>query len=195
MLPRWQGGIATVVVIASAVALVVLDIANRGVEHFWTAHSFTVDTLSGLLVVALTVLIVDQVVRRRQLTGQSRVVAAHAGIIVAQARRSVQAVKSTQDAGADRSEARDELRSYLLMLLVGAPVLINSPVARRFLEQAQALGAEIARVVGGSDLAALARHAPPGGLDEAVERLRAAAAPLLAVLTADERSAVTDESG
>jgi hypothetical protein len=195
MLPRWQGGIATAVVIASAVVLVVLDIANRGVEHFWDAHSLTVDTLSGLLVVAVTVLIVDQVVRRRQLTGQSRVVAAHAGIILAQARRSVQAAKSAQDAGADRSEAGDELRNYLLMLLVGAPVLIDSPVARRFLEQAQALGAEIASIVSPSDLAGLARNAPPGGLDQAVERLRAAAAPLLAVLSAAERSAVTDESG
>ena len=52
-------------------------------------------------------------------------------------------MKSTQDPRADRSAAGDELRTYLLMLLVGAPVLIGSPVARRFLEQAQALGAEI----------------------------------------------------
>jgi hypothetical protein len=180
-------------VVALAVALIVLDIADRGVEHFWEAHPLTVDTLAGLLVLALTVLIVDQVVGRHQLTAQSRAVAAHAGIILAQARRSVQAVQSTEEPGADRSAVGDELRTYLLMLLVGAPVLIGSPVARRFLEQAQALGAEIARVVSPSDVAGITGSAPPGGLDEAVERLRAVARPLLAVLTADERSAVTDE--
>ena len=45
----------------------------------------------------------------------------------------------------------------MMMLLVGAPVLIDAIVSRNFLEQAQALGGEMARA-----LAAMARTSGPG---------------------------------
>jgi hypothetical protein len=194
VLPQWRDGVATAIVIAATLALVLLDMTDRGVRHFWEAHPLTVDTVAGLLVLGLTVLIVNQVIRRRQVTERSRAVAAQAGIVVGQAARAVRAVKSVQ-AGGEQGTAGDDVRTYMLMLLVAAPVLIESSVARRFLEEAQVLGAEMVRIVAPPDLPTIPWSGPPGGFDEAIERLRAAAAPLLAVLTADERFAVTDGSG
>ncbi len=195
MLPRWQGGLATIAVSVLALALVVLDLTDRGVRHFWAAHTLTTDTVSGLLVLALTVLIVNQVLSRRRLTKRSRAVAAQAGIVLMQARRSVKGVLSVGDGAEEQGSARDELRSYLVMLLVSAPVLIEDPVARRFLEQAQLLAAEIARVLVPSDVSAVIGSGHGRGLEEEIERLQVAAGPLLAVLTTDERSAVTDVPG
>ena len=194
MLPRWQGGVATIVAIALAVALVVLDLTDRGVRRFWTDHTLTADYVAGVLVLALTVLVVNQLLSRQQLTERARAVAAQAGILLAQARRSVKAVVAARDSGGDRTAASDELRTYFLMLLVSAPVLIEDPVARRFLEQAQGLAAEMARVLSPSDVTAIVGDGPEGGLEEAVESLRDAVAPLLAVLKGDERSAMTDLS-
>lgn len=195
MLPRWQGGLATIAVTALTLALVVLDVADRGVRHFWETHALTADTVAGLLVLALTVLIVNQVLSRRQLTGRSRAVAAQAGIVLMQARRSVKGVLAAHDGAGERDSARDELRTYVLMLLVSAPVLIEDPIARRFLEQSQRLAAELARVLAPSDEPAVIGSGSGRGLEEEIEHLRVAAAPLLAVLTTDERSAVTDPSG
>ena len=114
--------------------------------------------------------------------------------MVAQGRRCVQAVRSLQSEEGDRDAAVNETRSYSLMLMVAAPVLIDSSVARAFLDQAQRLAVEVARYLTESE------HAGPGlsdharGLEEAIEHLRAAAAPLLDVLTSSERSVVQGHS-
>ena len=95
-------------------------------------HALTTDTVVGLLVVALTVLIVNQILSRRQLTDRSRAVAVQAGIVLVQARRSVKSVfLVTRDGAADQDSARDELRTYSIMLLVSAPVLIEDRIARK----------------------------------------------------------------
>jgi hypothetical protein len=83
--------------------------------------------------------------------------------------------------------AGDEFRTYMIMLLVGAPVLIDAKVSRNFLEQAQSLGGEMARA-----LAATARTPgqvsyPTARLDDAVQRLRTASTPLLQVLDPETR--------
>jgi hypothetical protein len=65
----WSGAL-TVMLITTV--LVVLDVSDRAVRRFWSAHSFTASVLSGLLVLLLTVLIVDRVTRMRQVRGQSR---------------------------------------------------------------------------------------------------------------------------
>jgi len=187
VLPRWQGWFATIVVTALAIALVLLDITDRAVRHFWRIHSFTTNLCAGIIVLALTVLIVNQVLQRVQLNERSRAVAAQAGILLTQARRAATSVKATRDHNEERDTASQEFRTYLLALLVSAPIFIENPVARQFLEQAQRLAAEMAHVL-----------APSGrldttdgqGFDEAIERLRAASAPLLAVLNEDERSTV-----
>jgi hypothetical protein len=78
------------------------------------------------------------------------------------------------------------------MLLVSAPVLIDARVSRTFLEQAQRLAGEMARImtVSGREPAA-PPGAPPGGrIEETVRQLRVTAAPLIQQLTPDERVAV-----
>lgn len=56
--------------------------------------------------------------------------------MAAQADRSARAVSALADGSGDRDAASDAFRTYMLMLLTGAPVLINDPTARHFLEQA-----------------------------------------------------------
>ena len=84
----------------------------------------------------------------------------------------------------------------MMMLLVGAPVLIEATVSRNFLEKAQSLGGEMAHA-----LAATART--PGKtsyqdarLDDAVQRLRTASTPLLQVFDPETRRVILgDQSG
>jgi hypothetical protein len=155
-------------------------------------------------VLLITVLVVDQVVSIRQLNDRARAIAAQAAIVVTQARRTVQAVSQAvnpHDGQGDRDAAVDEFRTYMMMLLVAAPVLIDAKVSRDFLEQAQVLGAELAKALaetakpadGAAD--APARRAGTGKvstarLNEAVQRLREASTPLLQVLDPETRSII-----
>jgi hypothetical protein len=192
VLSRWQGGIAAVIVTLLTCALVILDVDDSAVRRWWDLHSITTDTVSGLLVLLITVLVVDQVVRRRQISDRSRAIAAQAAIMVVQARRTVQAVTPAvaKDAtGSDQDAASDELRTYMMMLLVAAPLLIDIPVSRSFLEQAQALGGEMAHVLAAAGRAKDGAAVSTGRLDDAVKRLRAASNPLLQVLDPETRTA------
>ena len=192
MVRRGQAWIAIALVNALVLALVLLELLDRGVRRFSSDHPLTTDTVAGVLVVAITVVVVDQVIRYRQIQGQSRAIGAHAAIMLSQARGAVEATVAVRDQHGDRAAAGDAVRTYLLVLLVGAPVLIQEPRARRFLEQAQVLAAELGRILSPAAVDALPPSAFAGGLDEAIKQLREAAAPLLAALSAEERSAVTD---
>lgn len=193
MLTRWQGATGAIVITLGTVALVILDQADRGFRFWWVTHAFTTDTVAGVLVVLLTVLVVDQVVRRRQLLDRSRAISAQATIVAAQASRSAQAVSDAVSGSGDREAAGDAFRTYMIMLLVAAPVLIDAKVSRNFLEDAQRLGGEM-----GHALATMSRG-PEGTapsvkrLDAAAQRLTAAAAPLMAQLTPEERNAVAED--
>ncbi len=177
-------------------ALVILDVTDVSLRRWWALHALTTDTVAGLLVLLITVLVADQVIRLRQIKDRARAVAAQSAILVNQANRSAQAVSQALAGSGDRDAAGDEFRTYMMMLLVGAPVLIDAIVSRNFLEQAQALGGEMARA-----LAAMARTSGPGDypgarLDDAVQRLRTASTPLLQVLDPETRLAVLgDQSG
>jgi hypothetical protein len=196
VLTRWQGGLASVVVTLVTIGLVILDLTDGGFRSWWLGHALTTDTVSGLLVLLLTVLVVDQVVLRRQIRDRSRAIAAQSAIMVNQATRSVRAVTAAMDGSGDRGVASDEVRTYMIMLLVGAPVLIDARISRTFLEGAQHLGGEMARALTAT---AGTPDAPPvssARLDDAVARLRAASAPLLALLGPEERAAASQtESG
>ncbi|HEY6315262.1 MAG TPA: AAA family ATPase [Streptosporangiaceae bacterium] len=89
----------------------------------------------------------------------------------------------------DRDAASDELRTYMMMLLVAAPLLIDIPVSRSFLEQAQALGGEMAHVLVTAGQAKDGATVSTDRLDDAVKRLRAASDPLLQVLDPEARTA------
>ena len=182
VLSRWLGGLAALVVTLIACALVILDLTDGGLRRWNDVHALTTDTVAGLLVLLITVLVADQVIRLSQINARARAVAAQAAIVVTQAIRSSQAVSQALAGSGDRDAASDEFRTYMMMLLVGAPVLIDAKVSRNFLEQAQSLGGEMARA-----LAATARTPgqvsyPTARLDDAVQQLRTASTPLLQVL-------------
>jgi hypothetical protein len=202
VLSRWQGGFAALIVTLLTGLLVILDVTDEAMRRWWAGHALTTDTVSGLLVLLITLLVVDQVVRLRQLNSRAQAVAAQAAIIMTQAGRTLNAVTQATAKGAhdsDRDAASSEVRTYMMMLLVGAPVLIDAQVSRNFLEQAQAVGGLMAVSVG-----ITAKSSGPTGskvaakdarLDDAVQRLRAASAPLLQVLDPETQAAVRgDES-
>ncbi len=193
MLSRWLGWLAALVATLLTAALVILDITDVAMRRWWDGHALTTDTVSGLLVLLITLLVVDQVVSLRQINDRARAVAAQAAIIMTEAMRASQAVDQATAKGAhqsDRDAAADELRTYMMMLLVGAPVLIDEKLSRTFLEQAQLVAALMARAMG-----VTAKSPSPGTLadarlDDAVQQLRAASTPLLQVLDPETQAAV-----
>ena len=192
---RWQARTAAGVVTAVVLALVLLELFDTDNRRFWSDHPLSADTVAGILVVALTVVVVDQVISHRQRRIRSRAIGAHVAIMLSQARQAVDATVAVRDRGGDRVAAGDAVRTYLLVLLVGAPVLIDEPVARRFLERAQVLAAELGRIVAPADVGNLPPGAFAGSLEEAIKQLRGAAAPLQTALSAEERSAVAGGAG
>jgi hypothetical protein len=202
VLSRWEGGLAALIATLLAGVLVIMDINDRVMRRWWDGHALTTDTVSGLLVLLITLLVVDQVVRLRQLNARAQAVAAQAAIIMTQAGRTLDAVTQATAKGAndsDRDAASSEVRTYMMMLLVGAPVLIDAQVSRNFLEQAQIVGGLMAVSVGitakSSGPAASKAASKDARLDDAVQRLRAASAPLLQVLDPETQAAVRgDES-
>ena len=193
MLSRWQGGLAAIVVTLAAGTLMVLDVTDAALRRWWSGHALTTDMVSGLLGLLITVLVIDQVLRLRQINDRSRAVAAQAAIMVNQAIRSSQAVSQALANSGDRDAAGDEFRTYMMMLLVGAPVLIDAKASRNFLEQAQYLGGEMAIVLGVTPGRPSHANASTTRLDEAVQRLKEASAPLLQVLDPETRAAVRGE--
>src|SRR6266851_3195312 len=80
--------------------------------------------------------------------------------------------------------------AYMMMLLVGAPVLIDDPVARRFLEQAQYLGGVMAGTLAAIDRSPDGAAMPGDRLDDALQQLQSAAAPLLQLLNPETRDSI-----
>jgi hypothetical protein len=206
MLTRWAGWPAAILVTLLTIALVLGDLLDEGMRRWWSAHALTTDTVSGLLVLLITVLVADQLLSRQQSRNRARAVAAQAAIMVAQATRAGKAVAGltrgsagsgsgasgsgasgtgTSDAGTSDADARDaaadEVRTYMMMLLVGAPLLIEDPVARHFLEEAQHLAGVMAATL------TTRQNAAGSGFDDAVARLRAASIPMLKSLNQEER--------
>jgi hypothetical protein len=188
VLKDWQSGFWSVIAVLAMIGLVVADVTDGALRRWWAAHALTTDTVSGVLVLLVTVLVVNQVLRRRQIRDQSKAIAAQAAIVMVQASRSSRAVSAALDGSGDRGAATDEVRTYMMMLLVGAPVLIDVRTSRSFLEEAQRLGAEMTRAL---TTMARGKGTPSrAGLDDAVARLRAASKPLLQLLNTEELTAV-----
>jgi hypothetical protein len=124
-------------------------------------------------------------------------VAAQAAIIMTQAGRTLSAVTQAVAQGAndsDRDAANDELRTYMMMLLVGAPVLIDAQLSRTFLEQAQIVGGLMAVSLGVTAKSSGGPASKDARLDGAVKKLRTASKPLLQVLDPETQAAVRGDS-
>jgi hypothetical protein len=187
---RLLGWGAAVLAMLITLALVVGELTEAGQRRWWAARPLTTDTVGGLLVLLVTVLVVNQLLNRRQARQRSHAVAAQAAIMVAQAARAAKAVSSVIGGSGDRGAASDGFRTYMMMLLIGAPVLIDDPVARHFLEQAQYLGGVMARTLATVDRSSDGAAVPGDGLDDAVQQLQSAAAPLLRLLSPRVRDSI-----
>ena len=187
---EWSGALTISVI---AVVLAALDIFDGSVHRWWAEHAFTTSLVGGIMVLLVTVLVADRVIHARQLRDRSRAIAAQAAIVMTQAARTSQTAIAVLEGTGDHESASDELRSYGTMLLIAAPLLIEEALSRAFLEDAQSLAAELARVLHASRRGT-AGDAERARLDAAVARMRQASRPLLAILDAEQREAVTDET-
>ncbi len=193
MVSRWLGGLIALFVTAAGCVLVTLDVNDDALRRWWDGHAMTTDVVGGLLVLLITVLVVDQVVLLRQINDRSRTVAVQAGIMVSQASRTTQAISASVDGSGDRDAAAEEFRTYIMMLLAVAPVLIDAKLSRAFLEQAQRLGGVMARALNVIAGSAGQQDSVPGKLDAGLQALKSASTPLLANLDPAMRAAVTQE--
>jgi hypothetical protein len=181
--------VAAAGVAVTLIALVVCDQRIASFQAWWDRHSFTGSVMANLLVVAVTALIVDEVVARRQQRKRGVSVAVLGLIVYGQARRAFGAVNASGEGGSDTLDASEELRTLASMVLTASSALFDDPVARRFLEQVERFAGSMIRVVA-------QRHEDPVSAD-AREHLEAGMAqvkttiePLMARLPASDRSAL-----
>jgi len=193
-LTRVQGGFAAAAVTFVAAGLVIFDLSDRGFRRWWSDRALTTDLVAGLLVLLITLLVVDQLVRRRQTNDRARAVAAQAAILMAEATRSSEAVSAALGGSGDPTAASEEVRTYMMMLLVVAPLLIEDAPSRGFLEQAQRLGGEMARILRAMATSVDAATISHARLDDAVAQLRATSVPLIEVLDLEAFLATDDET-
>jgi hypothetical protein len=178
------------------VALVVLDLTDASVNRWFVDHAFTTSTISGLLLLLITVLIVNRVSRVRQLRDRALVTAAQAATIARQAKRTYDALSDLlqPDREGERDNASSEVRTYTGMLLISAPVLIDARESRAFLEQAQSLGALMGRALNETADGRPLSDQLNTLIEASVQRVRDTSRPLLDILSAAQRSAVADDS-
>src|SRR5215831_7095983 len=190
MSARLLGWLAAGLVMLVTVALIVGEITNAAQRSWWGSHSLTTDTVSGLLVLLITVLVVNQLLNLRQDRQQRRAVAAQAAIVMAQAAELAKDVSSVLGGSGNRHAAADADRTYMLMLLISAPVFIDDPVARRFLEQAQDFGGQMTGALAQTHSSTGGAAGPGNRLDDAMQQLQSAAAPLLQLLSPKARDSI-----
>jgi hypothetical protein len=188
--PRFLGWSSAVLATLIALALIVGELIDAGQRRWWSARPLTTDTVSGLLVLLVTVLVVNQLLNLRQSRQRGHAVASQAAVMVAQAVRAAQATSSVLAGSGDRDAASDGFRTYMMMLLTSAPVLITDRVARNFLEQAQYLGAVMGRTLAAVDRSRKGEAVPGDSLDDAMRQLQSAAAPLLQLLNPAVRDSI-----
>jgi hypothetical protein len=193
VLRRWPGATAAAVITLVTLGLVALDLSDAAVRRWWTERAFATDVVAGILVVLITVLVVDQVVRVRQLNDRARATAAQAAILMVQAGRAKQSVSAAMTGSGDQDAALDEVRTYMTILSISALVLIDARVSRAFLEQAQSFGAELARALAsGGKASGKAGKASESRLEDSYQRLRSASAPLRDVLMPSTEALLTE---
>jgi hypothetical protein len=192
VLKVWRAGVPTVAVALLSSALIVLDLSDGAFRRWWSARAFTTDAIAGILVVLITVLIVNQVLEIRRNRERFRATAAQASMVLGQAIRSTRAVLACTTSG-DRTAASDELRTYMIILMIAAPILIESKTPRAFLEDSQTLGGMLVHVQHSESQISFKTVPSDAQLGEALRQLKITAAPLLAPLTAEERTAAGTE--
>jgi hypothetical protein len=175
------------------VLLVAGDVWIGSFRAWWDRHSLTGSILSNLLVLAVTALIVDEVVARRQRRDRSVTVAVQGLIVYGQARRTHDAIVATGAQGQSAGGAGDEVRTLATMLLSASPSLFDDPAARVFLEQVERLSVTMlraARTPAGKTIATDDRDR----LHTEMTRLTETVQPLLIRIPPEERHLLEGES-
>jgi hypothetical protein len=131
--------IGAAVVSVALVTLLVGDLSIHGFRTWWDAHSLTGNIVSSLLVLAVTGLVVDEVVARRQRRQREVSVAAQALIVYGQARRTFEALVGPNADNRDLRAARDEARELASMVLTASSSLFDDPAGREFVSRVQRL--------------------------------------------------------
>ncbi len=188
---------AAAAVALTLVVLIASDLWITGFRSWWDGHSLTGSIVSNLLVLAVTALIVDEVVARRQRRERAVSVAVQGLIVFGQARRACRAIL-----GADRDEpgtsaAAGEVRTLASMLLTASPSLFDDPEARRFLEEVEHFSVSMLRAVAPSSATALSAHSRER-LTSELAQLQTTVAPLLARIPHKDRTLLegpSDDSG
>jgi hypothetical protein len=192
VLKVWQAGIATIAVTLLTLALIVLDVSDGAFRRWWSARAFTTDAIVGILVVLISVLIVNQALGIRRQRERFRATAAQASMVLSQAIRATRAVVACTTTGG-RTAVSDEVRTYMIMLMIAAPILIDGKTPRAFLEHAQTLGGMLVQVQNPDVQRYFKTVKSEGQLEEALQQLKIAVVPLLAPLSAEERTATGNE--
>jgi hypothetical protein len=141
--------VAAVVVAVALVTLVAGDLWIAGMRDWWDRHSLTSSVVSNLLVLAVTGLIVDEVIARRRRQERAVSVAVQGLIVYGQTRRAHDAIALARSPGGDPDAAADELRTLASMVLTAAPNLFDDPVARSFLDEVERFSVSMVRIVSG----------------------------------------------
>ncbi len=178
--------LAAVVVLLALIGMVVADEWVGAFRTWWDRHSLTGSIVSSLLVVAVTGLIVDEVVARRQRRARSSSVAVQAVIVYGQAGRTFRAI-TDGDGDELSSGATEELRTLASMLLTASPNLFDDPIARRFLTQLQRVTGSMFKLV----LVPAGQGRRPADrvqLEADMAELKTTAAPLLARISIQDQS-------
>jgi hypothetical protein len=188
----WRAGLATIAVSLLTLALIALDVSDEAFRRWWSARAFTTDAIVGVLVVLISVLIVNQALEIRRRRERFRATAAQASMVLSQAIRVTRTVLVCSTTGG-RTAVSDEVRTYMIMLMIAAPILIDGKMSRAFLEDAQALGGMLVRVHNPVRQPYFKALSSEGQLEDALQQLKVAAAPLLGALSAEERAAAGTE--
>ncbi|MCU1489654.1 MAG: hypothetical protein JWM85_1059 [Acidimicrobiaceae bacterium] len=165
------------------VALLICDVSIGRIRNWWNVHSLTGNIVSSLLLIAVTGLVLDEVVARRQRREREVSVAAQALIVYGQARRTCEAIVGTERDASDLRAAKDEARDLASMVLTASSSLFDDPEGREFLSRVQ-------RLIGALYLASSASPSDSvrAELDKVkteMERVTFSAQPLMARIPAD----------
>ena len=78
VLRRWPGATAAALITVVTLGLIAVDLTDAAARRWWAERAFATDVVAGILVVLITVLLVDQVLRVRQLKDRAYATAAQA---------------------------------------------------------------------------------------------------------------------
>ncbi len=185
--------IAALAALGAVVAAVVTDLTMPAVDGWWNRHSLVGSVISSVLILAITVLVVDEVNFRRQVRERNRVAAVQALIVYAQVRQTARVLLAPLDQRAS-ADAAGEVRALASMVLTAAPALFDDPEARNFMDQAERFSAMLVRI-GLGNVGHEVTDVDRATLSRAEEDLSTAVQPLLARLDRREVAAVEGDAG